>query len=187
MVVERLSPSMEYREEPDVRAQMVRIAGHGQEGFGHSLKEEVVHHPWILQREGTEGMGEGKHHMDVRDVEQLCFAGGEPGGLGVAWTLRTMPIATGVIGLLFVPTMIALGNMAAEGGGAAHGDSAQGSVLRARQGVPIVLDKGGAMLAHDIGHFQDRPTNGSLSRSAGKAKASRGLSVAVRAGCATWR
>ena len=44
------------------------------------------------------GYGEGKHHMDVRDVEQLCFAGGEPGGWGAAWTLRTMPIATGVLG-----------------------------------------------------------------------------------------
>jgi hypothetical protein len=31
---------MQHREEPDVRAQMVRIAGYGQQGLGHSLKEE---------------------------------------------------------------------------------------------------------------------------------------------------
>jgi hypothetical protein len=40
-----------------------------------------------------------------------------------------MPIATGVIGLLFVPTMIALGNMAAEGGGAANRNGSEGTVL----------------------------------------------------------
>jgi len=120
---------MQHREKPDLRPQMVRITGHGQEGFGHRLKEEVIQHPWVLEREGTEGMGEGKHHMDVWDVEQFCFAGGEPGGLGAAWTLRTMPIATGVIGLLFVPTMIALGNMAAEGGGAANRNGSEGTVL----------------------------------------------------------
>jgi hypothetical protein len=120
---------MEYREAPDVRAQMVRITGHGQEGFGHSLKEEIVHHPWVLQREGTEGMGEGKHHMDVRDVEQLCVAGGEPGGLCAAWTLRTMPIATGVIGDLPVPTLLTLRRVPSQGGGAAHRNGSEGTVL----------------------------------------------------------
>jgi hypothetical protein len=42
MVVQGLPPGMQHREEPDVGAQMVRIAGHGQEGLSHGLKEEIV-------------------------------------------------------------------------------------------------------------------------------------------------
>jgi hypothetical protein len=44
---------------------MVRIASHGQQGLGHSLKEEVIQHPRVVEREWAEAMWEGKHHMDV--------------------------------------------------------------------------------------------------------------------------
>ena len=74
-------PGMQHRQEPDVRAHIVRIAGHGQEGLSHGLKEEVVDHPWVVEREWAKGMRESKHHMDVGHVEQLHFAGREPGGL----------------------------------------------------------------------------------------------------------
>ncbi len=81
MMVQRLAPGMQHREEADLRPQMVRIACHGQEGLGHGLKEERIQHPRVLEREWAEGMREGKHHMDVGDVEQLRFAGREPGRL----------------------------------------------------------------------------------------------------------
>ena len=92
-----LPPGMQHRQETDVRAQIVRIAGHGQEGLSHGLKEEVVDHPRVLEREWAEGMRESKHHMDVGHVEQLHFAGREPGGLCPPWTLRAMSIATGAV------------------------------------------------------------------------------------------
>ena len=66
MVVQGLPPRMQHREEPEVRAQMVRIAGHGQQGLGHRLKEEGIQHPRVLEREWAEEMREGKDHMDVR-------------------------------------------------------------------------------------------------------------------------
>jgi hypothetical protein len=130
---------------------------------------------------------QGKDHMDVRRVEHLALSCGEPRGLDRTVTFGTAPMAAGVIGLLFVSTMIALGDMAAEGGGPAQGDSPQGSVLLARQGVPIALEKGGAMLAHHIGDFEWRATHGSVSRSTGNASASKGLAVPGSAGAATWR
>ena len=43
MVVQGLPPGMQHRKETDVRAQIVRIVGHGQEGLSHGLKEEVVY------------------------------------------------------------------------------------------------------------------------------------------------
>jgi hypothetical protein len=86
-----------------------------------------------------------------------------------------------------VSTVVALRDMAPEGRSPAHGDRPQGPMLRAREGRSIARQKGGAMLAHDIGHFERWPTHGSRSRLAGTARASSGLSVAVSAGCATWR
>jgi hypothetical protein len=66
-----------------------------------------------------------------------------------------------VVRLRFVPTVIALGDMSPESGGPAQGDGPQGPLLFARQGMPIAGEEGGAMLAHDISHFQLRPTHGS--------------------------
>jgi len=120
---------MQHPKEPDLRAQIAWVACHSQERLGHSLKEEVIEHPWVLEREGTEDMREGKHHMDVWNIEQFCFAGGEPGGLCAAWTLGTMPIATGVIGDLQVPTLLTLRRVPSQGGGAANRNGSEGAVL----------------------------------------------------------
>src|SRR5216684_1996779 len=99
-------------------------------------------------------MGEGKDHMDVRRVEHLALPGGEPRGLGGAVTFGAAAVPAGVIGLLLMVTVVALRDMSSEGSGPAQGHGAQGPMLLAAQGRPIVLEKGGAMLAHHIGHFE---------------------------------
>src|SRR6266851_1897361 len=137
MVVERLPPGMQHRDETNVRAQVVRIACHGQEGLGHSLKEEVRHHPRVLERERAEGMREGKHHMDRGHAEQLRFASREPGRLRPAWTLGAMPMATGVIGDLQVATLVTLRRMPPEGRSAADSDRPKGAVLLRGEGGTI--------------------------------------------------
>ena len=125
--------------------------------------------------------------MDVGRVEHLALPGREPRGLGRAMAFGAAAVAARVVRLDLVATVVALGDMAPEGGGPTQRDGPQGPVLRAREGGPIAGQKGVAMLAHHIGHFQWRATHGSCSRSAGKARASRGLSVACSAGWATWR
>ena len=96
-------------------------------------------------------------------------------------------MSAGVVRLDLVLTVVALGDMAAQGGRATERDGTQGSVLLTRQEVAIALEKRVAMLAHHIGDFQRRPTQDSRSNSAGTARAARGLAVAVSAGGATWR
>jgi len=120
---------MQHREKPDVCAQVVRIACHSQEGLGNGLKEEGIHHPRVSEREWAEEMREGKDHMDVRDVEQFCVTGREPGGLCPAWTLGAMPIATGVVGDLQVSTLLTLRRVPSQGGGPADRDRPEGAVL----------------------------------------------------------
>jgi hypothetical protein len=187
MVVQGLPPGMQHREQPDVCAQVVRIARHRQEGLGHGLKEEGIHHPRVVQREGAEGMREGKHHRDVGDVEPLRFAGREPGGLRPAWTLGAMPIATGVLGDLHVPTLLTLRRMPPAGRRATDRNGPEGAVLLGGQGGAIACQIGRAILAHHVRHCEGGAVHRSASRGASRGNASRGLGVAWRAWGVTWR
>jgi hypothetical protein len=98
--------------------------------------------------------------MDVWRVEHLALPGCEPGGLGRTMAFGAAPVAARVIRLHFVPTVVALGDMAPKGGRATQRDGPQGPVLCTRQGRPITCQKGIAILANDIGDFQRRPTHG---------------------------
>jgi hypothetical protein len=183
MVVQRLPPGMQHGEESDLRPQMVWIAGHGQEGLGHRLKEKGIQHPRVLKREWAEGMREGKHPMDIGDVEQLRVASREPSRLRPAWTLGAMPIATGVIGDLQVATLVTLRRMPPESRSATDRDRPEGAVLLRGQGGAIACQLGRAILAHHIRHFEGGAGHRGLSRG----NASSGLGVACRACGVTWR
>src|SRR5437764_7939419 len=125
--------------------------------------------------------------MAVGGIEELLLPRGEPRGLGRAMTFGTAAVPAGVVRLDLVATVVALSNMAPEGSGPAEGDGPQCPMLLTREGRLIACQEGVAMLVDDIGHFQQRPAHGSFSRSAGNARASKGLSVAWSAGWATWR
>ena len=154
------------------------VPGDVLEGLGDRAKEQPIEGAGVLQRQGPQVVRQGKDHMGVGRLEHLALPGSEPRGLGGAMTFGAAAVPAGVIRLDLVATVVALGDMAPEGGGPTQRDGAQGPVLRAREGGPIAREKGVAMLAHHIGHFERRPTHGSVSSSAGKARASRGLSVA---------
>jgi len=54
--------------------------------------------------------------MEVGDLEELRFAGSEPRRLRAALTLGAMPIATGIVGVLGVVTVVTLRQVASQGG-----------------------------------------------------------------------
>src|SRR5262249_60444816 len=123
--------------------------------------------------------------MRVGRLEHLAFPGSQPRGLSRSVTFGATAVSAGVVRLDLVLTVVALGDMAAQGGRATQRHGTQGSVLHARQGRPVACEEGRTMLAHHIGHFERRATHGSWARSAGTARAPRGRSVAGRAGGAT--
>ncbi len=174
MVVQRLAPGMQHREESDLCPQMVRIACHGQERLGHGLQEEGIQHPRVVEREWAEGMREGTHHMDVGHVEQFSVAGREPGGLRPARTRGAMPMATGVRGDLQVPTLVTLRGVPSQGGSPADRDRPEGAVLLRGSGGAIARQRGGAILAHHVRHFE----GGAVHKDSSRGNASRGLEVA---------
>src|SRR5215510_463456 len=187
VMVELLAPGVEHRKTADLRPEMLRIPSDVLERLRHGAKEQAIEGAGVLQRQGTQGVRQGKDHMGVGRLKDLLLPGRQPGGLRGAMTFGAAAVATGVIRVLCVPAVVALRDMAPEGGGPTQRDGAEGPLLHAREDGPIARQKGVAMLPHDIGHFQRRPTHGRVSRLAGKARASRGLSVAWSAGWATWR
>jgi hypothetical protein len=187
MVLQLLAPGVEHSEAPELRAEMFRVLGDIVEALCNRVKEQAIELAGVRQRQGPQGVRQGKDDMDVGRVEHLALPGGEPRGLGRPRAFGATAVPARVVRLDFVSTGVALRDMAPEGGSSAQTDGPQRPVLLAREGRPIACQKSGAMLAHHISHFQWRPTHGSLSRSAGHARASKGLSVAWSAGGATWR
>ena len=125
--------------------------------------------------------------MRMGRLEHRAFSGGEPRGLRGAMACGAAAVPARVVRLDLMATLVALGDMALKGGGPAHGDDPQGPVLLTRQGVTIAGQKRGAMLARHIGDFEPWRTHGRFPNSAGKARASRELSVVWSAGAATCR
>ena len=185
MLVELLAPGMEHGEAADLGPEMRGVPGDVLERLRDGAKEQPIEQARVLQRQRPEVVRQGKDHMTVGDSEEFLLSGGEPRHLGRPMTCGAAAVPARVVRLHFVPTVVALGNVASQGGRATQRDGAQGPMLRAREGVAIAGQKSRAMLAHHIGHFKLRPIHGSVSRSAGKARASRGLSVACTALAAT--
>jgi hypothetical protein len=59
---------------------------------------------------------QGKNDMRVGRLEHFVLPGREPGRLGSAVTFGAAAVPAGVVRLHFVPTGVALGDMAPEGG-----------------------------------------------------------------------
>lgn len=57
MMLQILAPGMEYGDEADLSAQMLGGGCDRAQGFGGSVKQEVVNHGFILVRDGGDLLG----------------------------------------------------------------------------------------------------------------------------------
>ena len=159
-----LAPGVEDGGDPEVTAQLAGIAAEALERGGGGLKEEAVDQPGVTLSERVEGVREREDHVEVLDGEELAPAGGEPALGGQALALGAVAVAAGVVGDELGAAGDADGPVAAEGGGAAGGDGAQGAALSAGQGVGLLIRR--AMGADDIGQLDPAPALGTRARSA---------------------
>jgi hypothetical protein len=58
----------------------------------------------VREDEGIEGVGHGKHQVEIGHRQQLGFAILDPLGFGKGLTLRAVTITTGIIGVPFEST-----------------------------------------------------------------------------------
>ena len=68
-----------------------------------------------------------------------------------------MPVRTGIIGVAFVPALVALFKMATQRRGAALFDGRQHTLLSYRQSSGMRLAKLVTMGTHNVGDFESRP------------------------------
>jgi len=54
MMLQALIPGMEHGEEADLGAQVTRIAGNLQQGFGAGVKQQAIDQPFVLQCKRSE-------------------------------------------------------------------------------------------------------------------------------------
>jgi hypothetical protein len=155
---------MENAQNAERGTEVLGRARNVEERRGTCLEEEVVHHPFVLQRESREGVWESEDDMGVPDRQQLTFTLGEPLIARVRQALWAVPIATRVERDGAMAAGGTAVEMSAQGGGPAALDRAKHTeVLRGEPGA-MGLDEACPVLANDIGHLEGWPGHRLCSR-----------------------
>jgi hypothetical protein len=187
---------VEDAQDTDLRAQMTRVGGHLSEGGRTRLKEPGVQPRGVAIRERQQRVRQPKDDMHIGHVEELPLSGGEPSVTGLRLTLRTVPIATRVIGDGPMAAGVALVDMTAERGGSTLGQRAEdGPLLHAEPRMLVeevltlrVEDIGHLhrRSAHDCGGFRSRRDRGTTGGGV-TCNCSRGMGAAWRCRRDRWR
>jgi hypothetical protein len=82
------------------------------------MKEQVIHHCRVLQAKWVQHIGQGKHHVQVSNRQQVSFPCHYPSFFGHLLALWAMTVSTTVVGNVGVPTIGTLVNVATQGFGA---------------------------------------------------------------------
>src|SRR5262249_28230574 len=122
MADERLAPRVEDAQNADLRAEMARVGGDLLEGGGTGLKEPRVQTRAVPIDQRQERMGQGEDDVHIWQLEELPLAGVEPPFPRLRLALRTVPIATRVIGDGLVSAGATPIEMSTQGGGATARD-----------------------------------------------------------------
>src|SRR5262249_39065860 len=132
MMVQLLAPRVEHGEAADLCPEMLRVPSDLLECLRHRAKEQTIEVVGVLQRQRPKVVRQGKNHMTVCGSEEFLLSGGEPRRLGRAMTFGTAAVPTRVVGLDFVSAVVALRDMATEGGRPTYSDGPQGAMLLPR-------------------------------------------------------
>ena len=95
MVGQRRAPGVEDGGEADVRAQMLRVGGDGDERLGGGPEQEVVDDGLVLERDRADRRRQGEDDMIVGDREEFGLALDQPLPRRRALTLRAVAVAAG--------------------------------------------------------------------------------------------
>ena len=97
MVLQALPPRVQHQQPANVATQALRIPRDLEQGFGGCLKQPVVHHALVDEREMGERLRHREDDVDVANREQLLLASCHPRVPCRGQALRAMPIATAVV------------------------------------------------------------------------------------------
>ena len=78
MMLEALAPRVQDHQPADVGAESLRIRRDVAEGLRGGLKQEVVHHALVGERDACERLRHREDDVDVPDGQQLLLRGPPP-------------------------------------------------------------------------------------------------------------
>jgi len=136
---------------------MLRIRGDREQRVGDGLEEQIVDDGLVLIGKIAQLLGQGEDDVEVVDREELRLAGFEPALRGTRLALRTVAVATGVVGVAIRVAPLTVQLMAAEFGRSAALDRRQDFQLPHAQVPGLTQPPGRAVSAHDVGDLQRRP------------------------------
>ena len=140
---------------------MLRIGGDLEQGRGTQLEEPGVQQCGIPIAERAERMRQCEDDVHIRHVEHVLLAGGQPPRARLRLTLRTVPVATRVVGDGAMAARTAVIDMPTERGGPTARDRAQhGALLHAEP--RMLRDEVITLRVEHIGHLHDGPIHDRL-------------------------
>jgi hypothetical protein len=149
-----LTPGVQDRGDPDRATEVSRVSTEREQGVGGGAEEQRVNDARIALCERVQIVRQGEDDVEVRNGQQVGAPRREPSRGGKHLTLRTMPIATGVVGDPHGAAVITRLLMAAEGGRAAGLDRVERPVLDGGEAMRTAIRV--AVGAHDVRELQSR-------------------------------
>jgi len=175
VMMQVLPPSVEQRDHAELGAQVSGICAQGPQRLGCRLEQDGVERRLVLEGD----LGDLRRHreddVEVLNWQQVGLPRVEPVGASQTLTLRTMPIAAGVIGLAHQAAVCAVLGVTAQGRSAAGFDGAHDAPLDAPEVTLMGKAIRRAVAAEDVRHLQGRAhepaqaggTTSTCSRSSG--------------------
>ncbi len=159
MLDQGLPPGVEDAQETDLSTEVSGIGGDFEQRRRAGAKEQVIQARGVALAQRIERVRQREDDMDVRHVEQLALARGQPALSRLSLTLGTVPVATGVVRDGPMSAGATLIEMTAERGGPTPPERAQdGALLHAQPRMP--LEEVVALRVEDIGHLHGGPAHG---------------------------
>ena len=133
VLLQVLAPGVQHEQPADPRAQVLGVGGDRLQGLGRRVKQQPIQQLGVEQGQRRQFVREREDEMEVGDGQQLAAAVRIPLRLLAPLALRTVPVATGVVGDLLPAARVALLHVPAQGSRATRGQVGQGFRLARRE------------------------------------------------------
>ena len=145
MMGQRLAPGVQDGETTDPGAEAPRVRRQRRHRLGRRPEQDRIDEPLVLEGDRRDWLRQGEDDMEIGHGQEFGLARGEPSRAGGPLTLRTMPVATGVVGDPRRAAIVAGLDMAAERRGATGLDRAHHPLLDTAKTALMGAGVGGTM------------------------------------------
>src|SRR5438445_1466049 len=154
MVLQGLAPGMEDGGHAELGTEMLGVGCDGGERLRRAAEQDGIDHRLVLESNLSGRGRQADDHVEIRHGKEFGLPLGKPLRARRALALRTVPIATGVLGDAGRTAGVALLDVATEHGRPTRRDGAHHASLDAAEVTGVRLSKSFAVAAEYVRHLQ---------------------------------